>query len=162
MAYDEGLAQRVREALPERPDLSERKMFGGLCFMLGGNTCAGIVGEELMLRVGPDSYEDALTRPHAREMDFTGRSLKGMVYVGSRWGRGRRRPGELAGCRGELRGRPTAQVAAREATASDSADRLELDPENQDRTRRNRTARTVSIAEARRHDNEPDATQLHA
>lgn len=82
MAYDEGLAQRVREALSERPDLSERKMFGGLCFMLGGNTCAGIVGEELMLRVGPDSYEDALTRPHAREMDFTGRSLKGMVYMG--------------------------------------------------------------------------------
>ncbi len=82
VAYDEGLAQRVREALSERPDLSERKMFGGLCFMLGGNMCAGIVGEELMLRVGPDSYEDALARPHAREMDFTGRSLKGMVYVG--------------------------------------------------------------------------------
>ena len=60
MAYDEGLAQRVREALSERPDLSERKMFGGLCFMLGGNMCTGIVGEELMLRVGPDSYEDAL------------------------------------------------------------------------------------------------------
>ena len=82
MAYDEGLAQRVREALGERSDLSERKMFGGLCFMLGGNMCAGIVGEELMLRVGPDSYDSALARPHAREMDFTGRALKGMVYVG--------------------------------------------------------------------------------
>ena len=82
VAYDEGLAQRIREALSERPDLSERKMFGGLCFMLSGNMCAGIVGEELMLRVGPDSYEHALSRPHAREMDFTGRSLKGMVYVG--------------------------------------------------------------------------------
>ena len=81
MAYDEGLAQRVREALSERPDLSERKMFGGLCFMLGGNMCTGIVGEELMLRVGPDSYEDALARPHAREMDFTGRAMKGFVYV---------------------------------------------------------------------------------
>jgi hypothetical protein len=81
MAYDEGLAQRVREALAERPDLTERKMFGGLCFMLGGNMCCGIVGEELMLRVGPDAYDDVLARDHAREMDFTGRSLRGMVYV---------------------------------------------------------------------------------
>ena len=82
MGYDEGLAQRVRESLAERPDLSERKMFGGLCFMLGGNMCAGIVGGDLMLRVGADAYQAALERPHAREMDFTGRSLKGMVYVG--------------------------------------------------------------------------------
>jgi hypothetical protein len=51
-------------------------------FMLGGNMCAGIVGEELMLRVGPDAYADTLSRPHAREMDFTGRFMKGMVYVG--------------------------------------------------------------------------------
>ena len=83
MAYDEGLAQRVREALAHRPDLSERKMFGGLCFMLGGNMCCGIVGEELMLRVGPDAYEETLSRPHAREMDFTGRAMRGMVYVGT-------------------------------------------------------------------------------
>ena len=83
MAFDEGLAQRVRETLSERTDLSERKMFGGLCFMLGGNMCAGIVGEELMLRVGPDAYADTLSRPHAREMDFTGRAMKGMVYVGA-------------------------------------------------------------------------------
>ena len=82
MAYDEGLAQRVREGLAERSDLSEKKMFGGLCFLLGGNMCCGIVGEELMLRVGPDAYDDALGRPHAREMDFTGRALRGMVYVG--------------------------------------------------------------------------------
>ena len=83
MAYDEGLAQRVREALAARDDLTERKMFGGLCFMLGGNMCAGIVGEELMLRVGPDAYDGVLARPHAREMDFTGRALRGMVYVGT-------------------------------------------------------------------------------
>lgn len=81
MAFDEGLAQRVRGALADRPDLSERKMFGGLCFMLGGNMCCGIVGEELMLRVGPERYETVLARPHAREMDFTGRALRGMVYV---------------------------------------------------------------------------------
>ena len=82
MPYDEGLAHRVREALSGRSDLSERKMFGGLCFMLGGNMCAGIVGDELMLRTGPDAYEATLAREHVREMDFTGRSLKGMVYVG--------------------------------------------------------------------------------
>lgn len=82
MAYDEGLAHRVREALSDRPDLSERKMFGGLCFMLGGNMCCGIVGDELMLRTGPDAYASALAGDHAREMDFTGRALKGMVYVG--------------------------------------------------------------------------------
>ena len=83
MAYDEGLAQRVREALAARRDLTEKKMFGGLCFLLGGNMCCGIVGEELMLRVGPDAYEDVVTREHAREMDFTGRALRGMVYVGT-------------------------------------------------------------------------------
>ena len=81
MAYDEGVAHRVRESLEGRSDLSERKMFGGLCFMLGGNMCCGIVGDELMLRVGPDRYEETLSRPHAREMDFTGRALRGMVYV---------------------------------------------------------------------------------
>ncbi len=82
MAYDEGLAQRVREALTERRDLTEKKMFGGLCFLLGGNMCCGIVGDELMLRVGPEAYEEVLGRDHAREMDFTGRALRGMVYVG--------------------------------------------------------------------------------
>lgn len=81
MAYDEGLAQRVREALVDRTDLTEKKMFGGLCFLLGGNMCCGIVGDELMLRVGPDAHEGVLARKHAREMDFTGRALRGMVYV---------------------------------------------------------------------------------
>ena len=81
MAYDEGLAQRVREVMAERPGLAEKKMFGGLCFLLGGNMACGIVGEELMVRVGPDAYETCLGLPHAREMDFTGRALRGMVYV---------------------------------------------------------------------------------
>ena len=81
MAYDETLADRVRETLGPRPDLTERKMFGGLCLMAGGHMFCGILGEELMLRLGPDSAETALTRPHVRAMDFTGRPLKGMVYV---------------------------------------------------------------------------------
>ena len=82
MAYDEGLAERIRDLTEDRSSPSERKMFGGLCFMLDGNMCFGIVGSELMVRVGPDAYEETLTLPHVREMDFTGRSMKGMVYVG--------------------------------------------------------------------------------
>ena len=57
-------------------------MFGGLCYLANGNMAAGIVGSELMLRVGPDAYEDCLALEHAREMDFTGRAMKGMIYVG--------------------------------------------------------------------------------
>ena len=81
MAYDEGLAQRMRECLEDEPAVVEKKMFGGLCFMIRGHMAAGIVGDELMVRVGPDAYEKCLALPHAREMDFTGRSMKGMVYV---------------------------------------------------------------------------------
>lgn len=81
MAYNEALAQRVRDVFENDTRLSEKQMFGGLCFMLGGNMCCGIVGDELMLRVGPDAYEATLALPHARPMDFTGRPLKGMVYV---------------------------------------------------------------------------------
>ena len=82
MAFDEGLAERIRDLAGGEPGLSERKMFGGLCFMLHGNMSFGIVGSELMVRVGPDAYEEALALPDAREMDFTGRSMRGMVYVG--------------------------------------------------------------------------------
>ena len=81
MAYDEGLAQRIREAVEERPGISEKKMFGGLCFLVAGNMCFGVVGDELMVRVGPEAYERDLARGHAREMDFTGRPMKGMLYV---------------------------------------------------------------------------------
>jgi len=61
--------------------VTERKMFGGLAFMLGGNMCCGVLEDDLMLRVGPERYDDALARPGARPMDFTGRPMKGMVYV---------------------------------------------------------------------------------
>jgi hypothetical protein len=83
MAYDEKLAQRVRDILAARPGFSERKMFGGMCFMLFGHMACGIVGDELMVRLDPKQYDDALSRPHARPMDFTGRPMKGMVYVGA-------------------------------------------------------------------------------
>lgn len=81
MAYSEELAQRVRTALQDELGVREQKMFGGLCFMLRGNMCCGIVQEKLMLRVGPDQYAAALEEPHARKMDFTGRPMKGMIYV---------------------------------------------------------------------------------
>ncbi len=81
MAYDKGLADRIRGVL-EGPEVSERKMFGGLAFMIDGNMAVGIVGDELMVRVGHEAWDAALTEPHAREMDFTGRSMKGMVFVG--------------------------------------------------------------------------------
>lgn len=83
MAYDEGLAQRLREVFAQYPDVSEKKMFGGLAFLLHGNMCCGVNGGDLMARVGPEGYEDALAQPHARQMDFTGRPLRGFVFVGS-------------------------------------------------------------------------------
>lgn len=81
MAYDESFARRVRAALVEQGDLREVKMFGGLAFMVNGHMCCGVLGDELMLRVGPAQYADTLAHPHAREMDFTGRPMKGMVMV---------------------------------------------------------------------------------
>jgi TfoX/Sxy family transcriptional regulator of competence genes len=80
MAYDDVLAERVR-AIMARDGLSERKMFGGLCFMLNGNMVAGVEQRGLMLRVGPERFADALARPGARVMDFTGRPMVGYIYV---------------------------------------------------------------------------------
>ncbi|MEZ4869933.1 MAG: TfoX/Sxy family protein [Caldilineaceae bacterium] len=81
MAYSEELAQRVRTALGDELGVTEKKMFGGLCFLLRGNMICGIVKDELMVRVGPEQYGAALQQPYAREMDFTGRAMKGMVYI---------------------------------------------------------------------------------
>ena len=81
MAYDEGVAQRVREIMEDIPGVTEKKMFGGIAFMVNGNMCSGVVKSELMMRVGADGYENALQQPHAREMDFTGKPMKGFVYV---------------------------------------------------------------------------------
>ncbi|HVV50118.1 MAG TPA: TfoX/Sxy family protein [Polyangia bacterium] len=82
MAYDPELAERIRRALAERIGVTEKAMFGGLSFLLNGKTFCGIVKRDLMVRVGPDRYEESLARPHVRPMDFTGKPLKGYVYVG--------------------------------------------------------------------------------
>ena len=81
MSYDERTADRIRAVLAQRRDVVERKMFGGLTFMVNGAMCCGITAEALVVRVGPAAYEAALAEPHVRPMTFTGRPLAGMVYV---------------------------------------------------------------------------------
>lgn len=81
MAYDEELAARAREALAERVDLDERRMFGGLALMAGGHMCCGVIGDDLVVRLGEEGADAALDEPHTRPMDFTGRPMRGYVYV---------------------------------------------------------------------------------
>jgi TfoX/Sxy family transcriptional regulator of competence genes len=82
VAYDENLAARVRSLLANRSDVAERRMFGGLTFMVGGHMCCGVNGDELIVRLDPADEEQALARPHARPMDFTRRQMRGFVTVG--------------------------------------------------------------------------------
>ena len=81
MAYDEALAERIRGALRGRDGVTERKMFGGIAFMVGGNMAVGVIRDDLMVRVGPDAHDEALAQPHVRVMDFAHRPMKGMIYV---------------------------------------------------------------------------------
>ena len=81
MAYDEALAERVREVISLRESVTEKKMFGGIAWMLGGNMACGVVGEELMVRLGPEEAEKALAEPNTRVMDMTGRPMRGFVLV---------------------------------------------------------------------------------
>lgn len=81
MAYNEDLAYRIRSVLGLQDSVTERKMFGGLVFMVNGHMCCGVTGDELMVRVGPEMYADALAMPHARVMDFTGKVSRNTVYV---------------------------------------------------------------------------------
>lgn len=81
MAYDEGLAARLRNIFEGRTDVVEKKMFGGIAFMVGGHMCCGIIKDTLMARVGPEQHEAALQQPHVRVMDFTGKPMKGYLYV---------------------------------------------------------------------------------
>lgn len=81
MACDEQLVERIRAVLKGSHGAGERRMFGGVCFTINGNMVCGVVKDDLMVRVGPDNYEDALKQPHARPMDFTGRPMKGYVFV---------------------------------------------------------------------------------
>lgn len=81
MSYDEQLASRVRKALAGRSDVTEKKMFGGVCFMVNGAMRCGVLKDDLIVRVGAAHHAEALAQPHTRPFDFTGRPAKGMVYV---------------------------------------------------------------------------------
>jgi TfoX/Sxy family transcriptional regulator of competence genes len=81
MAYSEQLADRVRGLLSDRDDAAERPMFGGLTFMVAGDMCCGVHGDELIVRLHPDDEDATLARPHARRMDFTARPMRGFVTV---------------------------------------------------------------------------------
>jgi len=81
VAYNEQLAARVRKVLSRRKGFAEKKMFGGICFLLSGNMCCGVTSRELMLRLGPEGAAKALEEPHTKKMDFTGRPMKSMIFV---------------------------------------------------------------------------------
>lgn len=81
MAFDDTLAQRIRKRLGKRAGLTEKKMFGGIGFMLGGNMACGVHGRDMIVRVDPEETEKALTKPHTRRFDLTGRPMKGWILV---------------------------------------------------------------------------------
>jgi TfoX/Sxy family transcriptional regulator of competence genes len=81
MAYDEALANRIRELLSPRAEVSERKMFGGIAFMVAGNMACGVLGEDLIVRLGDEEGAKALKEDGVRPFDFTGKPMKSTVYV---------------------------------------------------------------------------------
>ena len=81
MAYDEGLAERIRERLGADQDITEKGMFGGIAFLYRGNMAVGVSGDDLMVRVGPDATDAALVRPGTRVFDMTGRPMRGWIVV---------------------------------------------------------------------------------
>ncbi|HEX5001983.1 MAG TPA: TfoX/Sxy family protein [Bacteroidia bacterium] len=81
MPYNEILANRTREVLSNRFDVEEKRMMGGLVFMVDGKMCVGITNDALMCRIDPAQYEEALEKDGCRQMDFTGRPMKGFVFV---------------------------------------------------------------------------------
>lgn len=81
MAYDLGLAERIRQSLESEAEVIERKMFGGICFLLDGNMACGVIDQDLIVRVGKENYEAALAEENTRQFDFTGRPMAGWVLV---------------------------------------------------------------------------------
>ena len=81
MSFSEQLNNRIRDALQTIPEVEEKWMFGGTCFMVNGKMCTGVIKNEMMCRIGPKNYEMALEKPGCREMVFTGRPLQGYVLV---------------------------------------------------------------------------------
>lgn len=81
MAFNEHLVNRIRESIAHLADVEEKHMFGGVCFMVNGKMCIGVVKDEMMCRIDPMVEEEALDKNGCRPMDFTGRAMKGYVFV---------------------------------------------------------------------------------
>ena len=81
MAYNENFAERIKDILESQPDFEMKRMFGGICYLLRGNMACGVLNDDLIVRVGPDNYEEMLKLPEARKFDITGRPMKGWVMV---------------------------------------------------------------------------------
>jgi TfoX/Sxy family transcriptional regulator of competence genes len=81
MAYNETLADRIREALEHHPNATEKFMFGGVCFMVEEKMCMGVVKDEMMCRIDPEKEQEALSKVGCRPMNFNGRNMKGYVFV---------------------------------------------------------------------------------
>ena len=81
MAFSEELAERIRQGLARRKGIEEKKMFGGIGFLLNGNMLVGVWKDSLIVRLGPEEGDEALKEPHIKEFDITGRAMKGWVLV---------------------------------------------------------------------------------
>lgn len=81
MAYNQSIADRIREMLVDIPLIEEKEMMGGVAFMVDKKMCMGVVKDDMMARIDPDVYEEALDKPGCRPMDFTGRPMKGWVFI---------------------------------------------------------------------------------
>lgn len=81
MSYNQDTALRLRAAIGGLPGLDEKKMFGGVCYLLHGNMTCGVVNDQLIVRCGPEAYPAALAKPHARVFDYAGRPMKGWIFV---------------------------------------------------------------------------------
>lgn len=81
MAYNPVLAQKLQAILQGEVSLTRKEMFGGVGFLISGNMACGVIGDDLIVRVGPDNYDEALDQPHAHPFDFTGRPMKGWVTI---------------------------------------------------------------------------------
>jgi TfoX/Sxy family transcriptional regulator of competence genes len=81
VVYNEALANRLRGILHGRPGVEEKKMFGGLSFMVDGQMCCGVLKDDLVLRISAEEFDEALSHPHVRPFDFSGRPMVGMLYV---------------------------------------------------------------------------------
>ncbi len=82
MSYDEGLAQRIRKLVADRSGLTEKKMFGGVSFLIQGNMACGVLKDEMIVRIDPEQHDAAVAKPHVRTFDYAGHPMQGWIFVG--------------------------------------------------------------------------------